>query len=1183
MLHIHRSERADALADALTEILLSPLADPFAAEIVSVPTRGMERWLTQRMSTRLGASAGRADGVCANVSFPFPRSLVSDALAAATGIDPDDDPWAPKRLVWPLLRVVDDHLGDEWLTSLHAHLRGGQTGDQEVRRFATVRHLADLYDGYGLRRPEMIRAWARGEDTDGTGRPLPGDRTWQAELWRRLRTAVARPSPAERLEPACARLAGEPAIVELPDRISLFCLTRLPGSYVRALNALAHARDVHLFVLHPSPALWDRLADAADASVVTLRRSDPTAQLPTNRLLASWGQDARELQLVLAANGNRTDHHHAIAVEGKTLLERIQAGIRTDAAPPGPPLPGQKDARPRLRDDDDSLQIHACHGRARQVEVIRDAILHQLERDPTLEPRDVIVMCPDIETIAPLIQAAFGAGRASDDDEDDDTGGTGGRPRLPDLRVRLADRSLRQTNPVLGVVSVLLELADGRITASQLLDLADREPVRRRFRFDDDDVSRMEEWVVDSGIRWGLDQTHRAPFKLDVVRSNTWHAGLDRILLGVAMTEQDRHLVGGVLPLDDVESGAIDLAGRMAEFVARVQAAVDALNVAQTVDAWVRAIAAAADALTATAERDSWQRGELGRILDDVESDATADADAADAADADAADADDADAADADDADAADAADAAEADPPELELADVRALLADRLKGRPTRANFRTGHLTVCTLVPMRSVPHRIVCILGLDDGEFPRKAPRDGDDLLLEDPHVGDRDPRAEDRQMLLDGLLAATERLIVTYTGNDERTNFERPPAVPVAELLDIVDRTVRTGSGPDVPPAREQILTRHPLQPFDPRNFRAGALTADGPWSFDAVALGGARALSSPRHDTPPFLSGPLPPVETELIELGSVIRFVEHPCRAFLRTRLGISVRESLNEVQDALPVELGGLELWGVGQRLLDSLLAGAELTDCVNAELARGSLPPAMLSAPVLDRVRPVVTALAAASQKYGGAGPSTSLDVNLRLPDGRTLAGTVPGVHGDTIRRASYSRVRPRDRLGAWVRLLALTAARPGESFRSVVIGRARLGVSHAQTTVAQIAALTPGEALHQLTIIVDLYDRGMSELVPLACQASAAYAYAAGRGEDPIAAALAAWETTFGYDKEDREPEHLLAYGGALPFATLTAEAPRADERGGGWPESEDTRFGRYARRLWDGLLTHEELSDR
>ena len=255
------------------------------------------------------------------------------------------------------------------------------------------------------------------------------------------------------------------------------------------------------------------------------------------------------------------------------------------------------------------------------------------------------------------------------------------------------------------MISQLLELADQRVTASELLDLADREPVRRRFGFDDDEVTRMQDWVVASGIRWGLDAAHRAPFKLDVLPAGTWRVGLDRVLLGVAMTEEDRRLVGGVLPLDDVESGAIELAGRFAEYVDRVGAAVDGLCGAKAIDGWAAAIAGAADALTATSERDSWQRRELQRLLDDV---------------------------------LAEAEHEAELSTVPLELADVRALLADRLRGRPTRANFRTGHLTICTLVPMRSVPHRVVCILGLDDGEFPRSAPRDGDDLMLQDPHVG-------------------------------------------------------------------------------------------------------------------------------------------------------------------------------------------------------------------------------------------------------------------------------------------------------------------------------------------------------------------------------------------------------------------------------------------------------------
>jgi exodeoxyribonuclease V gamma subunit len=1145
VLHVHRAERADLLADGLAQTLLTPLTDPFASEVVAVPTRGIERWLSQRLSTRLGATADRFDGVCANIEFPFPGRLVLGALASVTGLDRDDDPWPAERSVWPLLEVVDQCLEQPWLATLAAHLEGARGDpDDPTRRFGVVRRIADLFDRYGVHRPEMVRGWA---DREGSERP---EVAWQAELWGRLRERIGRPSPAERLDVACQRIRADPRLLDLPARLSLFGLTRIPRSYLDVLAAIAGARDVHLFVLHPSPTLWEQVREALQARApVVCRREDRTALLPTNRLLASWGRDARELQLVLAAAGESDDQHYPLAPRPTTLLELIQSDVREDRQAPGPPLPGEPDARPSLGPSDRSVQVHACHGRERQVEVLRDAVLHLLEEDPTLEPRDVIVMCPDIDMFAPLIQATFGAGRVEGpvDGEDRELEGK----RLPDLRVRLADRSLRQTNPVLGVISQLLELADQRATASQLLDFADREPVRRRFGFDDDDVARMQDWVVASGIRWGLDAPHREPFKLDVLPSGTWRAGLDRVLLGVAMTEEDRRLVGGVLPLDDVESGAIDLAGRFAEYVDRVQTAVDALAGTKPIAQWATAIAGAADTLTATSERDSWQRRELQRVLDDVLAAASQESHVSDVA---------------------------------LELADVRALLADRLRGRPTRANFRTGHLTICTLVPMRSVPHRIVCVLGLDDGQFPRRAPRDGDDLMLSDPHVGDRDPRTEDRQMLLDALLAATERLIITYTGSDERTNLPRPPAVPVGELLDTVDRTV---SGVHAP-ARAHVLVHHPLQPFDPRNFSEGLFVPGRPWSFDPVALDGARALTGVRTDPARFLSGPLPPTDNSLIELEDLVRFVEHPARAFLRGRLGISVREFADEVEDELPIELDGLGRWGVGQRLLDGVLAGATLEDCVQAELARGSLPPGMLAEPVLAEVRPIVQQIAAAARTLGD-GEWLSLDVNLPLPDGRTLAGTVPGVCGGTIRKVSYARVKPRDRLAAWVRLLALTAARPEQPFDSAVVGRARADAYREEVTLARIPSLAgaPAErrdaALAELAVLLDLHDRGMREPLPLACEASAAYAQAAVAGGSADAAARRVWESAYRFDREDRDPEHLVVFGGVTTLAELLDEAPRPDEVGEGWDLSESTRFGRYARRLWDGLRAREVLSDQ
>ena len=375
----------------------------------------------------------------------------------------------------------------------------------------------------------------------------------------------------------------------------------------------------------------------------------------------------------------------------------------------------------------------------------------------------------------------------------------------------------------------------------------------------------------------------------------------------------------------------------------------------------------------------------------------------------------------------------------ELALADVRALLADRLRGRPTRANFRTGHLTVCTLVPMRSVPHRVVCLLGLDDGAFPRKSPRDGDDLLLDDPHVGERDARMEDRQLLLDALMAATDRLLIIYTGHDERTNLERPPAVPVGELLDVIDRTVRADDGL----ARAQVVVHHPLQPFDPRNFTPGRLVPERPWSFDRVTLDGARALAGPRHSPGPFIPGPLPGEPAAMLAVDDLVSFVERPVRTFLRRRLGINVGVYDDEPDDALPIELDPLELWAVGQRLLDARLAGIERRTAALAEIARGTLPPLALGKPVIHDVQPIVDEIAA----HAGDGEAHAVDVRIALPGARTLGGTVAGVVGHELRRATYSRVRPRQRLAAWVRLLALTAADPERPYAAVTVGRARDG----------------------------------------------------------------------------------------------------------------------------------------
>jgi exodeoxyribonuclease V gamma subunit len=1156
VLHLHRGERADVLASALCGLLSGAADDPFAPEIVCVPSRGVERWLTQQLSLVLGARPGAFDGVCANVEFPGPGRLVAEAVAAVSGIESRTDPWRPGRSVWPLLELIEADPGvlsgslDAAVGAVTAVGAPSEAaGEGRSRQYAAARHVAELFDAYAMYRPAMISDWATGADSDGAGEVLAADVRWQPELWRRLRSVLEQPSPAERLGPACDQLRADARAVGLPQRLSLFGLTRLPPSQLAVLAALAEQRDVHLWLLHPSPPLWQRLA-ASGPVRPTRRRSDSTAALARHRLLSSLGRDGRELQLTLgsavAAQARIIDTHHRLPaaneVAADSVLMSLQRAIRADAPTPH----GQ---RAEIAAGDRSVQIHACHGRARQVDVVRDVILGLLAGDPTLEPRDVVVMCPDIEAFAPLISATFGVGV---DVLGAQALGTGdAQPAPPSspaalLRVRLADRSLRQTNPMMSVAATLLELVDGRMTASEVLDFAAAAPVRRRFAFDDDDLGRLTEWVAEAQVRWGLDAAHRAAFKLEAFGQNTWEAGLDRMLLGVAMADgpaggdAGAHPAGGgwlgrALPLDDVDSTDIELVGRLAELVERLRNAVDALRGPQSLAAWITTLGVALESLTLTAAAELWQaaqlRSELAAVVD-----AAGD----------------------------------RADEVTLSLADLRSLLADRLRGRPTRANFRTGSLTMCTLVPMRSVPHRVVCLLGLDDGAFPRQPAVDGDDILRRDPMTGERDERSEDRQLLLDAILAAGEHLVITYTGADERTNSTRPPAVPVGELLDTLEASFRARGGG---PVRQRLLTHHPLQPFDPANFTEGALGIPEPFSFDPAALGGARAMVAPRRPAPPFLEQPLPAAPPGDLELETLRSFYEHPARGFLRQRLGVTLPRREEEASDRLPIQLDSLERWQIGQRMLDARLSGLDQAHCRQAEWRRGALPPGRLGGRVLDEVADEVEQVIAEVEGLR-AGQPRALDLAAPLAGGRRLTGTVGNVYvtplATTLVHTSFGQVNHKRRFRAWLALLLLSAAHPAQQFAGVAAGRM------SQVAVGPIDA---AEAVDWLGDLVAVYDLGLREPLPIASKSSFEYASARRKGAVPdeaLKAASTAWEGSR-WGGERQEAEHEQVYGPAPAFSALLEALPQLADGADHWPD-EPTRFGVLSRRWWDPMLEGE-----
>ncbi|CPV97439.1 Exodeoxyribonuclease V%2C gamma subunit (RecC) [Mycobacteroides abscessus] len=1063
------------LADGLARLLAEPAPDPFTEELVLVPAKGIERWLSQRLSDRLG--------VCAGVRFRSPRSLIAEITGTV-----EDDPWSPEALVWPLLSVIDEHLDEPWARPLATHLGQFEAGEErelrQGRRYAVARRLAGLFTSYARQRPELLISWL---DDDA----VEPDLAWQPPLWRALVSRVDAVPPHVRHDQVRARLREAPS--DLPPRISLFGHTRLPVTDVELLDALATHHELYLWLPHPSDALWQTLASDRDRGPVP-RREDIAHRSVRHPLLATLGRDVRELQRALPEP--TSDEYLSGTTFSDSLLGWLQSDLAAD------------EVRPQgraLAAHDHTVQVHSCHGPARQIDVLREVLLGLLADDPTLEPRDILVMCPDIETYAPLISARFGLGESV----------PGAHP-AHQLRVRLADRALVQTNPLLTVAGQILSLASGRATASEVLNLAEATPVRMRFGFTDDDLDAITAWVREANIRWGFDPEHRAPYGVDFLH-NTWRFGIDRVLAGVAMSEDSHTWLGATLPLDDVSSNRVELAGRFAEFVSRLHTTVTALSGTRSLAEWLTILSTGIDALATDSE--DWPRSQMLREFAEIQDAAV---------------------------------------PISLQLSDIRALLDRHLAGRPTRANFRTGTLTVCTMVPMRSVPHRVVCLVGLDDGVFPRLGAVDGDDALARDPMTGERDIRSEDRQLLLDAIGAATETLVLTYTGANEYSGQARPPAVPLAELLDTLDITTSH-------PVRDQIHITHPLQPFDIRNVTPGGVLPGHPFTFDSTALIAARAAAGARAERPPFICGPLPAPDVTDVALTDLAAFFNHPIKGFFRA-LDYTLPWDVDGVSDDMPVEIDALEEWTVGDRLLADMLRGMTPADAQQAEWRRGTLPPGQLGWRRVSELRDRCAALAAETRGYR-TDDSRAFDIDIDLGGGRRVTGTVSPVFGERLVSVTYSRLDAKHLLQSWIPLVALTAHDHQREWSAVCIGRARRGP---QPLVRSLGR--PTDPLGVLRDLVAIYDAGRREPLPLPLKTSYAWAQARRDRDDPELQAGYRWRSG-NFPGEDADPAVERAFGKGIWLRHLMQPLRPGEET-----EGETNRLGAYSARLWLPLLQAE-----
>ena len=1186
-LKLYRSNHLEVLGRFLTEnVQIRSSRDPFAPLSIVVGSRGMERWLRHAVAER--------SGICANLVCPFPAAAIDGLIAAVLGDQEDKptpalDPWGPS-LTWALLAVLPELVQRPEFGPLAGY--ADWSGQISARSFGLARQIADIFDRYITYRPELALAWSAGQSARS---PLPSSLAWQPPLWAAVRDQLGQvPHRGEQLRAAELRLQGgcPPALREAlaGEPLRIFGVSALPPGWLGLLAAVSRHVEVELYLLCPSMHWWEQVGRRAtsrpwrgegEGGWQAMIRDDVAEELAQDDeghpLLVSLGRVARDFQISLQAqmaelapqeDGVFIDRAEAVEPgDGGAALHRLQADVLHARALAGGvgPMP--------LSPSDDSIQLHACHGLARQVEVLRDVLLGLFADHRDLEPRDVVVMCPDIAAAAPLITAVFERGSASRRQRDGkgrtdaEMWGPAGAPRIP---YTIADLSVRRLNPVADALLRVFELVDGRVEASAVLDLLALEPVQRRFGLDDSQVATVQGWIQDSGIRWGVDGAHRAPTLGLADEQNTWRFGLRRLLAGVVMADDGALLdgtAGPVLPFDAMEGGETALLGKLVDFCNTLFDLIERLREARPLNEWVTAAREVVHTMTATSKAASWLTRRVRAELDGLAQEATASGLQAD-----------------------------------VQLDAVRSALSGRFEVASRLSKDLSGTVTFCAMAPMRSLPHRVVCLLGLDEGTLPRQGGGLAFDLCARRPRVGDRDPRDEDRYLLLEALLSARDHLIVTWTGRDLRSNEPCAPCVPVVEFCHVLDQTF---AAPDESTAASRwLLTEHPLQAFSPRNFVARHRDPTSPerprpWSFDRRLRAAAAASQAERQAVEGLATEATPMAdELETLTLDELIKWFVNPSRQFLLTRLKVDLSDHEKAVSDREPIVLDGLQRWSLRDELLRTRLAGHSTERLQTRLRALGQLPLGQAGALLMAEQLAVTDAMLAKAQLLQPKGtalrPDPPVAIDLQV-DGIRLTGTLEGVWRGMLVHLDFGAEDGKRLLRPWLRLLAWQAM-DATVKRQALIGLGDDKKGQPAPGLLGLDAVDDAPAL--LAELVALYRRGQREPLPLFLGASREFAkkaraggkapgapftladLSAGLPADPdqcrrVSAALddaiKAFDSDSDRGRDDLdEPAVARLYDGRLPMIDLEVT-----------PVPISLEFARLALTVWQPLLEHRRTT--
>jgi exodeoxyribonuclease V gamma subunit len=612
---------------------------------------------------------------------------------------------------------------------------------------------------------------------------------------------------------------------------------------------------------------------------------------------------------------------------------------------------------------DDSITFHLCHAPMREVEVLYDQLIAMLETVPGLAPQEVLVMVPEIDRYGPLIEAVFGE--------------PGDRPAIP---YRISDISLQQSNPLAVALMEILQLPTSRYGVGEMLSLLEVSAVRRRFGLDRAALEGVTEWVYQARIRWGRDGESKAALALPPENRHTWQAGLRRLLLGYAMFGEGHTLWHGMLPLDAVEGSMSDHLGGLLAFCDAVFALESMLRIERTPAQWEACLidltqrfflpdeegTGDADALRAVIHslaQEAQEAGFEGRICFSL----------------------------------------------------VRQRLAELLES-PNSLGFLGGGVNFCALAPMRSLPFRVICLLGMNDGVFPRRQPAYGFDLMSGDFRFGDRSRRADDRYLFLETLISARERLYISYVGRSQRDNSPLPPAVVVDELRD----TLRQMIGDE---GLSAITRQHPLQPFSPDYFR----DQPGLFCYSPLRREAAMRVGRGAAAERPLLSSPLSD-QTEIASptLEALIHFFINPPRAFVRERLMLDLAAADGLPDEREPFALERFDRLDLERQLVDALLQEASPEALFASIDAAGNLPHGHAGERDFQHMLLRATSLSERVKLSRGVDTPVTLELDLELESTR-LTGRLQQVTRSGLLAYTTESFYPYQLLQHWIRHLAL------------------------------------------------------------------------------------------------------------------------------------------------------------